>query len=120
MGLSEAVRARAVLGSSRALIGVAVLSNQVYAQQAPVVTAADYARAELFLRENTFPLVTGMNVQPMWLTGDRFGYRNTTRGGSQFILLDPAKATRVPCSPETGRCGGALEPREESRGPAGC
>jgi dipeptidyl-peptidase 4 len=118
-GLSEAVRARAVLAFSSALIGVAVLSNQVYAQQAPVVTAADYARAELFLRENIFPLVTGMSVQPMWLTGDRFGYRNTTRGGSQFILVDPAKGTRVPCSPETDRCGGALDPREVSRVQAG-
>jgi dipeptidyl aminopeptidase/acylaminoacyl peptidase len=114
-----AVRARAVLGLSTALIGVAVLSNQVNAQQAPVVTAADYARAELFLRENVFPLVTGMSVQPMWLTGDRFGYRNTTRGGSQFILVDPAKRTRVPCSPETDRCGGALDPREVSRVQAG-
>jgi dipeptidyl-peptidase-4 len=114
-----AVRARAMLGLSAALIGVAVLSNQVNAQQAPVVTAADYARAELFLRENVFPLVTGMSVQPMWLTGDRFGYRNVTRSGNQFILVDPAKSTRVPCSPETDRCGGALDPREVSRVQAG-
>jgi dipeptidyl-peptidase-4 len=108
-----------MLGLSAALIGVAVLSNQVNAQQAPVVTAADYARAELFLRENVFPLVTGMSVQPMWLTGDRFGYRNVTRSGNQFILVDPAKGTRVPCSPETDRCGGALDPREVSRVQAG-
>ena len=97
------------------LMGVALLSNPLKAQQAPVVTAADYARAELFLRENVFPLVTGMSVQPMWLSGDRFGYRNATRGGSQFILVDPSKGTRVPCSPETDRCGGALDPREVSR-----
>ncbi|MGZ3331002.1 MAG: DPP IV N-terminal domain-containing protein [Gemmatimonadaceae bacterium] len=119
MGLAEAVRARAVLGFSAALIGVAVFSNQLIAQQAPVVTAADYARAELFLRENVFPLVTGLNVQPMWLSGDRFGYRSMIRGGSQFILVDPVKGTRVPCSPETDRCGGALDPREVSRVQAG-
>jgi dipeptidyl-peptidase-4 len=119
MGLSDAVRARAVLGFFSALIAVALFSLQVGAQQQPVVTAADYARAELFLRDNVFPLVTGMSVQPMWLTGDRFGYRNTTRGGSQFILVDPAKGTRVPCSPETDRCGGALDPREVSRVQAG-
>lgn len=115
IGLSGAGRARAVIGLSTALIGVALFSNQLIAQQAPVVTAADYARAELFLRENVFPLVTGMSVQPMWLSGDRFGYRNTTRSGSQFILVDPAKGTRVLCSPETDRCGGALDPREVSR-----
>jgi len=97
------------------LLAVVLFSLQAGAQQAPVVTTADYARAELFLRENTFPLVTGMSVQPMWLSGDRFGYRNTTRGGSQFILVDPSRGTRVPCSPETDRCGGALDPREVSR-----
>jgi dipeptidyl-peptidase-4 len=85
------------------------------AQQARVVTAADYARAERFLRDNVLPLVTGMGVQPTWLTGDRFGYRITARGQSQFILVDPSKGTRVPCSPETDRCGGALDPREVSR-----
>lgn len=101
------------------LIAVALFSLQAGAQQAPVVTAADYARAELFLRESVFPMVTGMSVQPMWLSGDRFGYRNATRGGSQFILVDPSKGTRVPCSPETDRCGGALDPREVSRVQAG-
>lgn len=97
------------------LIAVALFSLQAGAQQAPIVTAADYARAELFLRESVFPMVTGMSVQPMWLSGDRLGYRNATRGGSQFILVDPSKGTRVPCSPETDRCGGALDPREVSR-----
>jgi dipeptidyl-peptidase-4 len=84
-------------------------------QQAPVVTAADYARAEGFLRENTMPLVSGLGVQPTWLAGDRFGYRTTARGQSQFILVDPSKRTRIVCSPETDRCGGALDPREVSR-----
>jgi dipeptidyl aminopeptidase/acylaminoacyl peptidase len=85
------------------------------AQQTPVVTAADYARAERFLRDNTLPLVSGLGVQPTWLTGDRFGYRITAGGKSQFVLVDPSKGTRVPCSPETDRCGGALDPREVSR-----
>jgi dipeptidyl-peptidase-4 len=100
---------------SAGLIGVALFSLQANAQQAPVVTAADYARAERFLRDNVLPLVSGMGVQPTWLTGDRFGYRITVRGQNQFILVDPAKGTRVPCSPETDRCGGALDPREVTR-----
>jgi dipeptidyl-peptidase-4 len=110
-----AMRTRAVIGISAGLIGVSVFSLPANAQQAPVVTAADYARAEKFLRENTMPLVTGMGVQPTWLTGDRFGYRIMVRGQNQFILVDPSKGTRVPCSPETDRCGGALDPREVSR-----
>jgi len=100
---------------SAGLFGVALFSLQANAQQAPVVTAADYARAEKFLRENTLPLVTGMGVQPTWLTGDRFGYRIMVRGQNQIVLVDPSKGTRVPCSPETDRCGGALDPREVSR-----
>jgi dipeptidyl-peptidase 4 len=115
MRAREVVRTRAINGLSAGLIGVALLSTQVHAQQAPVVTAADYARAERFLRENTLPLVSGLGVQPTWLTGDRFGYRVTARGQSQFILVDPTKGTRIACSPETDRCGGALDPREVSR-----
>jgi dipeptidyl-peptidase-4 len=93
----------------------AASAPQTTAQQAPVVTAADYARAEKFLRDNTFPLVSGLGVEPTWLAGDRFGYRITTRGQSQFILVNPSKGTRIACSPETDRCGGALDPREVSR-----
>jgi dipeptidyl-peptidase 4 len=115
MRARDVVRTRVANGISAGLIGVALFSLQVHAQQAPVVTAADYARAEKFLRENVMPLVTGMGVQPTWLTGDRFGYRISMRGQSQFILVDPSKGTRVPCSPETDRCGGALDPREVSR-----
>ncbi|HEX9128615.1 MAG TPA: DPP IV N-terminal domain-containing protein [Gemmatimonadaceae bacterium] len=109
MDTSSAIRFRA------GLFGVAVAATSAHAQQAPVVTAADYARAESFLRENTMPLVSGLGVQPTWLAGDRFGYRITTRGQSQFILVNPAKGTRIACSPETDRCGGALDPREVSR-----
>ena len=99
------------------LASIALCSSVVMAQQTPTVTTADYARAEKFLRESVVPLVSGMVSQPMWLSGDRLGYRSTARGGSgsQFILVDPAKGSRLVCSPETDRCGGALDPREVSR-----
>ena len=61
------------------------------------------------------PLVSGISLQPTWLSGDRIGYRTNVGGRSQFVLVDPSKATRVVCSPETDRCGGALDPREVSR-----
>ena len=58
-------------------------------------TTADYARAEKFMTYNTTPLVYNSGVRPSWLSGDRFYYRNTTPEGSEFILVDPGKGTRV-------------------------
>src|SRR4051794_41535339 len=104
-----------------------MVAGSAGAQQTATVTAADYARAERFLRDNVLPLVSGMRVQPFWLANDRFVYRiGNASGQNQFALVDPARGTRVACSPETDRCGGALDPREVSRlqssqqrGPAG-
>ena len=110
------MRVRSAVRHCSIVFAIAVIATEVHAQQTPVVTAADYARAERFLRDSVLPLVSGMGVvQPIWLSGDRFGYRNATRGGRQFVLVDPSKGTRVVCSPETDRCGGALDPREVSR-----
>lgn len=66
------------------------------AQQQTAVTAADYARAEKFLGPNVTPLVVGGAVSANWLPEERFWYRNTTAAGSEFILVDPAKASRAP------------------------
>ena len=97
------------------LVLFAVLPLKSLESQQPAVTAADYARAERFLRDNVTPLAFGVGVQAVWLSGDRFGYRNRTVGGSEFILVDPARGTRVICSPETDRCGGAIDDRELAR-----
>jgi len=83
--------------------------------QQPALAAADYARAERFLRDNVTPLVFGVGVQPIWISGNRFGYRIRSKAGSDIILVDPARGTRVICSPETDRCGGAIDDRELSR-----
>jgi len=111
------MKARAVARFCVVATGVVALTAQAAAaQQKPVVTAADYARAERFLRDNVLPLVSGMGVQPMWLDNDRFVYRIFgATGQNQFALVDPARGSRVACSPETDRCGGALDPREISR-----
>jgi dipeptidyl aminopeptidase/acylaminoacyl peptidase len=88
-------------------IGVA-LAVPLMAQQADstrrVLTADDYARAERFMGYNTNPLVFRAAVRPVWIaaqggvagiTGDdRFWYRSTIPGGNEFILVDPARATR--------------------------
>src|SRR6476660_3109029 len=95
-----------------AIVGFAV-APIVARSQAPTVTTAYYARAESFLRDNVLPLVSGMGVQPIWLSNNRLGYRNPIRGaGSQYILVDAARGTRLGCSPEPDRCGGALDAGE--------
>jgi dipeptidyl-peptidase-4 len=63
---------------------------------ANAVTAADYARAEKFLAATATPLVVGGSVTAAWLADDRFTYKNTTVEGSEFILVNPLKKTRVP------------------------
>ena len=63
-------------------------------QPPATVTAEDYARAESFLATSTNGLVHGATVQPNWLPGDRFWYRNTVPEGAEFIVVDPAAGTR--------------------------
>ena len=101
-------RAASVLALSLSVV------SSTNAQQV-TVTADDYARAERFLRDNVASLVSGTAVDPMWLAGERFIYRNRTTNGNEFYLVDPARGTRVRCSPETDRCGGALDDRELAR-----
>jgi dipeptidyl aminopeptidase/acylaminoacyl peptidase len=66
------------------------------AQQGPVLTAKDYARAESFLFYNTQQYVDHGSVQPVWLPGDKFWYRSLTPQGSEFVLVDPVKKKRQP------------------------
>ncbi|HVX49584.1 MAG TPA: hypothetical protein VHB48_05475, partial [Chitinophagaceae bacterium] len=64
--------------------------------QQPVLTAADYARAESYLSYNTEKLIDHGSVRPVWMPGDKFWYRALTPTGSEFILVDPAKKTTAP------------------------
>jgi len=89
---------RLVFNSLPIACGLALLpAGSVWAQPASnSVTAADYARAEKFLAATVNPLVVGGNVTPVWLADDRFTYKSTTSDGSEFILVNPLKKTRVP------------------------
>ncbi len=71
-----------------------------------VVTADDYARAEKSLATALTPLATGGSVSANWLPDDRLWYRNTTLSGSEVILVDPAKKTRVICDATLSNCPG--------------
>jgi dipeptidyl aminopeptidase/acylaminoacyl peptidase len=117
---SQAWRRREMIMLDRALrfsAALVVLAGAIRsdAQQPPQITAADYARAERFLRNNVLPLVSGIGVQPAWLGGERFWYRSSVAAGSELIVVDPTRGLRSLCSPETGRCDAAIDDREASR-----
>jgi dipeptidyl-peptidase-4 len=68
----------------------------VAGQDAGAVTAEDYGRAAQLLSWNTSTLVTGDAVRPSWMPdGSRFWYRTRVDEGHEFILVDPARASRA-------------------------
>ncbi|GAB3730353.1 S9 family peptidase [Hymenobacter agri] len=78
-----------------ALFVAAFFASAASAQNRPVVTAADYARAERALSYNTQALIDHSAGQPNWLPDGRFWYRTMTAQGSEFIIVDPARKTRT-------------------------
>ncbi|HTS86903.1 MAG TPA: DPP IV N-terminal domain-containing protein [Gemmatimonadales bacterium] len=60
------------------------------------LTADDYHHAEQFLLYNTGRLVLNGPVRATWLSGDRFWYRNQVSGGYEFVMINPAHASRSP------------------------
>jgi dipeptidyl aminopeptidase/acylaminoacyl peptidase len=71
------------------------LTTMAIAQQGPQLTAKDYEHAESFLNYSTEQLIDHNGVRPEWLPGDKFWYRASTAQGSEFILVDPAKKSRI-------------------------
>ena len=61
-----------------------------------VLTAADYAHAETFLRGPTGRLVHDGVVRPNWLPDESFWYRVTRAEGTEFVLVDPASGASAP------------------------
>src|ERR1700686_1970250 len=106
-------------GLAAALVFSTVISASARAQTTPYVTAADYGRAERFLRANVTPLVSGNGVEPSWLGGERFWYRSRRVGGADLIVVDPTRALRSVCSPDTVRCDAATDAREAARARGG-
>ena len=75
---------------------ICFFTNLAYGQQAAPLTKADYERAESFLAYNTQKYIDNVAGKPAWLSGERFWYRNLTAQGSEFILVNAIKGTRVP------------------------
>ena len=65
------------------------------AQPVNSLTTKDYENAERFMSYNTQSFIDHGSVFPNWLPGDKFWYRRLTAEGSEFILVDPAKGTRM-------------------------
>src|SRR2546423_3328699 len=110
---TKAQRSRLKAASRQLVVFLCLfLLSARYSEAQARLTTADYARAERFLMDSVLPYVTGIGVQPVWLSGNRVAYRNPKRGAGGIILVDPARGSRVACNPDTDRCGGALDPRE--------
>lgn len=59
------------------------------------VTADDYARAEGFLAQYTYPLVYGETVRPTWLNDERFWYRSVRPEGAAFVMVDAKRGRKT-------------------------
>lgn len=71
----------------------ALLVSAAHAQR-PVLTAADYARAEKMLSFNTAPLVDRSGVRPVFLPDGRFWYRVLIPTGSEYVVVDPSNGSK--------------------------
>lgn len=78
-----------------------LLAAPAYGQTPRALTADDYARAEQRLGQTANRLVTGGSVQPVWLDGPRFWFRNTTAAGAEYVLVDAARGARSPAFDHT-------------------
>lgn len=86
----------AIASSSAAQTGGPRVTQPDHAP-APRSIMERYARAEQMLPWFTSRLVFGDSVTPRWYKdGNRFWFRNTTRNGADFLLVDPAAGSQRP------------------------
>jgi hypothetical protein len=77
------------------ILCVLLILNSLAAQQQ--LTREDYARAERYLIWNINKLVFKTQVVPQFIgKSERFWYKNNSRDGKEFVLVDPALNTRQP------------------------
>ena len=71
------------------------ISSSAQQPASRVFTPADYEHASKFLAFNTRPLVYH-SVQPEWISGERFWFRDSGPDGVEFVLFDAARGTHPP------------------------
>jgi len=77
----------------KVFFGLILIVSTLIAQQQ--LTREDYARAEQYLIWNIGKLAFNTQVIPHFIgKSDRFWYKVDTRGGKEFVLIDPALNTR--------------------------
>ncbi|HET9744130.1 MAG TPA: DPP IV N-terminal domain-containing protein, partial [Chitinophagaceae bacterium] len=59
------------------------------------LTAKDYQQAESFLGYNTQQFIDRGNVSANWYAPDKFWYRTLTPDGSEFIVVDASRGTKL-------------------------
>ena len=82
---------------ARVLAG-ATLATALVAHASPLAaqaTTSRYNRADALLPWNVQSLVSGNEIEPRWLDGDRFWFRALRGRGGEFVLVDPARGTRA-------------------------
>jgi dipeptidyl aminopeptidase/acylaminoacyl peptidase len=89
-GMNMRIRLAAVL------LPALVLPASARAQTPDSLTADDYARAERFLAQGTYPLMSAVPGRATWLPDGRAWYRVSTAGGAEFVIADPERAARAP------------------------
>src|ERR1700759_4773386 len=67
----------------------------INAQQKDSLTTKDYANAEQFLFYSVAQKIDHAFTTANWIDDNKFWYRVLTPQGSEFILVDAAKATRT-------------------------
>ena len=76
------------------ILVLAALNLAAIHQEKKTLTVEDYMRAEKFMSFHTAPLVYGGSIGPTWIDKSTFWYRNTIRGGYEFVLVDVKKKKR--------------------------
>lgn len=104
------------------LLRIAAVAMAVWpwvASTAPVEGSAEaYARAERLLPHRSRALYFNAEVSPGWIAdGERFWYRNRTRAGAEFVVVDAARNSRR-LAFDRGKLADALNRAFEAGNPA--
>ena len=87
--------------TASAALTVPASGQQTASTERLVLSAADYAHAEKFLRSTTSKLVHDGVVVANWLPDESFWYRVTRAEGTEFVRVDPRTGTRSPAFDHT-------------------
>jgi dipeptidyl-peptidase 4 len=77
-----------------AFFAASLLFQTALGQSRPVLTAADYARAEKMLSYSTAPLIDRSGVRPTFLPDGRFWYQVLTPTGREYVIVNPADGSK--------------------------